>query len=203
MDGQPLPPFEPGQYLTFRLPSGDPDKTEIITRCYSLSDRPRPDYYRVTIKRVPPPAGEDGLPPGRGSNYFHDRIAQGSRLQVKAPAGRFHLERKGDRPLVLIGGGIGITPMLSMLGHLLENGSERNIWLFYGVRNSREMIMSENLRRLAERHPNFHLHICFSQPLQQDLPGIHFQHPGRVDIALLRNTLPLAGYQSTSAGRNR
>lgn len=191
VDGEPLPPFKPGQFITFRLPTD----SETLTRCYSLSDRPRSDYYRVTIKRVPPPNKATGLPPGRSSSFFHDHITSGSRLQVKTPAGQFHLDQDSDRPLVLIGGGIGITPLLSMLEHLLENGSERGIWLFYGVRNSREAVMPQQLGNLAQQHPNFHLHICCSQPLEGDSEGVNYLHHGRVDIDLLRRTLPLAGYQ--------
>lgn len=195
LDGQPLPPFQPGQFLTFRLIVEDSGGSGTLTRCYSLSDRPRSDYYRVTIKRVAGSAGEAGLPPGRGSNYFHDHMEPGSRLQVKAPTGRFHLDLESDRPMALIGGGIGITPMLSMLEHLLKNGSKREIWLFYGVRNGGEAIMSQHLRTLAQQHANFHLHLCFSQPLEGDLKDGNYQHYGRVDIDLLRRTLPLAGYQ--------
>ncbi len=110
-DAQPLPAFLPGQFLTFRLDVPTPvGTTEQIIRCYSLSDAPRPDYYRVSIKRVPAPAGS-GFPPGRSSNFFHDHVAVGDILQVRAPAGHFHIDRS-DAPVVLIGGGIGITPML-------------------------------------------------------------------------------------------
>lgn len=195
LDGQPLPPFQPGQFLTFRLPLEGSGGNETLTRCYSLSDRPRSDGYRVSIKRVPGSAGADGLPPGRSSNYFHDHIETGTRLQVKAPSGQFHLDQESNRPLVLIGGGIGITPMLSMLEHLLETGSQREVWLFYGVRNGNEMVMRPRLQQLAELHPNFHLHSCFSQPRESDRPDIDYRHRGRVDISLLRNTLPMAGYQ--------
>lgn len=191
VDGEPLPQFKPGQFLTFRLPTD----SETLTRCYSLSDRPRPDHYRVTIKRVLPPDKESGLPPGRSSGFFHDHIMQGCHLQIKAPAGQFHLDQSSNRPLVLIGGGIGITPMLSMLEHLLENGTQRQIWLFYGVRNGREIIMSPELQNLAQQHSNLHLHLCFSQPLEADREGISYHHRGRVDIELLRRILPLAGYQ--------
>jgi len=195
VDGRPLPPFQPGQFLTFRLPMERSVGSETLTRCYSLSDRPRSDCYRVSIKRVAGSSGADGLPPGRSSNYFHDHMEHGSRLQVKAPSGQFHLDQESERPLVLVGGGIGITPMLSMLEHLLETGSQREIWLFYGVRNGDEMVMQPRLQHLAELHPNFHLHSCFSQPRENDRPGIDYRHQGRVDIELLRNTLPMAGYQ--------
>jgi ferredoxin-NADP reductase len=115
--GKVLPPFLPGQFLTFRLDVPTTGGTEQIIRCYSLSDAPRPDSYRVSIKRVLPPEGSQ-LPAGRSSSFFHDQVAVGSLLQVRAPAGHFHIDRS-DAPVVLIGGGIGITPMLSMLNWCL------------------------------------------------------------------------------------
>ncbi len=91
-DGIPLPPFLPGQFLTFRLDlPATPGGTEQIIRCYSLSDAHRPDSYRVSIKRVLSPAIKD-LPPGRSSSHFHDHVAVGCLLQVRAPAGHFHLD---------------------------------------------------------------------------------------------------------------
>lgn len=189
-DGKALPSFLPGQFLTFRLdvPALDGSSEQII-RCYSLSDMPRPDYYRVSIKRVPAPAGGD-VPPGRSSTHFHDRIAVGSLLQVRAPGGHFHIEHN-DEPLVLIGGGIGITPMLSMLNWCLAKQSGREVWLFYGVRNSDEPVMKAQLEVLAAAHPNFHLRLCFSNPLPEDQAGRDYQHHGRIDIGLLRMQLPL------------
>jgi len=192
-DGQALPTFLPGQFLTFRLdvpaPAGG---TEQIIRCYSLSDVPRPDSYRVSIKRVPAPVG-NVVPPGRSSNFFHDHIAVGSHLQVRAPAGHFYIERSAA-PVVLIGGGIGITPMLSMLSWSLAEQPGREVWLFYGVRNSREPVMKAQLAALAAAHPNFHLRLCFSDPLPEDVAGRDFHHAGRVDVALLRTQLPLRPY---------
>lgn len=192
-DGQPLPSFLPGQFLTFRLEV--PTKTgstEQITRCYSLSDAPHADYYRVSIKRVPQPVGSD-VPPGRSSNYFHDHIKVGSLLQVRAPSGHFHIDNS-DTPIVLIGGGIGITPMLSMLNWCLANQSGREVWLFYGVRNSRELVMKSLLETLSSAHTNFHLWVCFSNPLPEDVANRDYRHLGRVDINLLRTQLPLKPY---------
>ena len=141
-DKQPLPTFKPGQFLTFRLevpavPAPD-GKTEQITRCYSLSDAPRQDFYRVSIKRVPAPTGS-AYPPGRSSNYFHDHIQVGEQLQVRAPGGHFHID-SSDAPVVLVGGGIGNTPVLSMLNWCVAEQPGREVWLFYGVRNSNEPI---------------------------------------------------------------
>lgn len=184
-NGQALPAFLPGQFLTFRLDL----PTEQIVRCYSLSDAPRPDYYRVSIKRVPAPASSD-LPPGRSSNHFHDHVGVGDILQVRAPGGHFHIDR-GDSPVVLIGGGIGITPMLSMLSWSLAEQPGREVWLYYGVRNSREAVMKSQLEALAAVHANFHLRLCCSDPLPGDLSGRDYQHHGRVDVGLLRSQLPL------------
>lgn len=192
-DGKPLPTFLPGQFLTFRLDlPASTGGSESITRCYSLSDAPSPQSYRISIKRVPPPAGSD-VPPGRSSNHFHDQVAVGSLLQVRAPAGHFHIDRS-DAPVVLIGSGIGITPMLSMLNWSLTQQQGREIWLFYGVRDSRELVMKAPLEALAAEHPNFHLRICFSAPQAEDVPGRDYQHQGRIDVSLLRMQLPLKPY---------
>ncbi len=192
-DGKPLPPFLPGQFLTFRLdlPAAT-GGTEQAIRCYSLSEAPCPDYYRVSIKRVLVPLGLD-VPPGRSSQYFHDHVTVGSILQVRAPSGYFHIDRS-DEPLVLIGGGIGITPMLSMLNWCLANQPGREVWLFYGVRNSGEAVMKSHLEGLALSNTNFHLRMCLSAPQPGDEAGRDYQHQGRIDINLLRTQLPNKPY---------
>ncbi len=192
-DGKALPHFLPGQFLTFRLdvPTGT-GGTEQIIRCYSLSDAPRSDAYRVSIKRASPPPACD-VPPGRSSGYFHDQLEVGSLLQVRAPSGHFHIDRS-EAPVVLIGGGIGITPMLSMLEWVLAEQPGREAWLFYGVRNGREMILKSRLESLAAAHPNFHLRVCFSNPLPEDVAVRDYQHRSRVDVHVLRMQLPLKPY---------
>lgn len=192
-DGAPLPPFLPGQFLTFRLDVPTPDgATAQIVRCYSLSDAPRPDGYRISVKRVTAPLGQD-VPPGRSSNFLHDRIDVGDRLQVRAPSGHFHL-RPSTAPVVLVGGGIGITPMLSMLNSCLAEQPQRQVWLFYGVRRGGEIVMREHLEALAARHPNFQLRLCFSAPRPEDLAGPHC-HQGRIDVDMLRMQLALEPYE--------
>ncbi|MBU1776519.1 MAG: 2Fe-2S iron-sulfur cluster binding domain-containing protein [Gammaproteobacteria bacterium] len=191
-DAQALPSFLPGQFLTFRLDVPGTTATEQIIRCYSLSDAPRPNGYRISVKRALPPR-DCAVPAGRSSNHLHDHIEVGSHLQVRAPSGHFHIDRS-DAPVVLIGGGIGITPMLSMLNWSLNEQPGREVWLFYGVRNSRELVMKSHLEQLAAAHPNFHLRFCFSDPLPEEVAGRDFHSASRVDVRLLRGELPLKPY---------
>jgi ferredoxin-NADP reductase len=192
-DGLALPPFLPGQFLTFHLEipkSGG--VSEQVVRCYSLSDAPRPDGYRVSIKRAVAPLGS-AIPPGRSSNYFHDQIDVGSLLQVRSPAGHFHIDQSAA-PLVLISGGIGITPLLSMLTWCLAEQSEREVWLFCGVRHSQQLVLQSELEAWSAQHANFHLVWCFSNPHADDLKSRPGACLGRVDVDLLRRQLPLKPY---------
>lgn len=194
-DKQRCSSFLPGQFLTFRLDIPQSDGgTEQVIRCYSLSDAPQPNYYRVTIKRVPAPPGQAGIPPGRASSFFHGGVKEGDILQVRAPSGHFCLDA-GMSPVVLIAAGIGITPMLSMLNWSLSKQDAREIWLFYGVRNSREHVMKAHLEALAAQYENFRLHVCYSDPLPEDIAGHDFQHSCRMSVDLLRLHLPLKPYQ--------
>ncbi|NTV97082.1 MAG: 2Fe-2S iron-sulfur cluster binding domain-containing protein, partial [Thiobacillus sp.] len=183
VDGQPLPAFLPGQFLTFRLGlAGEPKP---VVRCYSLSDLACPAHYRVSIKRVPG---------GQASNHFHDHVREGDVLAMKAPSGHFYLDVARDLPVVLVAGGIGITPVYSMLAAALAARPEREVWLFYGVRDGNEMVMRDALTELAARHANLRLHVCFSRPGPDDLQGRDYRHAGRVDLERLRLELPLKPY---------
>ena len=197
LDAKPLPVFNPGQFLTFKLLIDDPvsHESKTIVRCYSLSDAPSPDYYRISVKRVSAPVSHPDVPPGLSSSFFHDQIQEGSKILLKAPSGHFYWKEHKLLPIVLIGGGIGITPMLSILNTVLEREVNNEIWLYYGLRNGDEHIMKSQIQMLARTHTNFHLHICYSAPNESDTKGIDYQHKARVDLPLLRATLKLMHYQ--------
>ncbi len=133
-------------------------------------------------------------PPGLASSHVHDTVREGDVLRVRAPGGHFFLEA-GNAPIVLVAGGIGLTPMLSMLNASLLNGSSREIWLFYGLRNSSEHVMKGHLEALAKEHSNFRPCVCYSRPQPGDILGTDYWHEGHIDIELLRLTLSLKPYQ--------
>ncbi len=187
-DAKPLPSFIPGQFLPFRLDI--PGQPAPLTRTYSLSDRPNPEYYRLSIKREPPPGDRPDLPPGRSSNYFHDRVEAGTRLRARSPRGKFYLDPKGERPVALISAGVGLTPMISMLNAIVEAGSGRPVWFIHGARNGREHAMGAHVRAVAGENDNVRAHISYSRPLPEDVEGRDHDGKGRVDGDLLKRLLP-------------
>jgi ferredoxin-NADP reductase len=193
VDGALLEPFQPGQYLTFSLKAPDGGRT--IIRCYSLSDRPEPTSFRITIKRVPPPADRPELPPGISSGYFHDRVHDGDVLQVKSPSGHFYIDPDASVPAVFIAGGIGITPMLSMLRWCVAEQPERVVHLYYGVRSNGDHAFKKVLEDLATAHRAFTLNVVYASPGSDDLLARDYQHAGYIDLALLRRTLPHGRHQ--------
>ncbi|MDP7662846.1 MAG: 2Fe-2S iron-sulfur cluster-binding protein [Nitrospinota bacterium] len=196
-DGKPLPSFKPGQFLTFNLhfQGGGRDAEKEVVRCYSLSDRSgHADYYRVSIKKVPPPRDKPDLPPGVASSFFHDSLIEGDILDVKAPRGNFFLDTSQQSPIVLIGGGIGISPVLSMLNTIAESRSHREVWFFLGVRNQRDHIFKEHLHNLTLEHENIRLNVCYSDPTDNDVEGRDYQHGEQVSVDLFKRILPSNNY---------
>ena len=191
-DGAPLAGFLPGQFLTLELDI--PGQPRPVIRTYSLSDSPNPEHYRLSIKREPAPADEPDLPAGLSSNYFHDQVEGGTTLRVGAPRGKFHLDLDSERAVVLLSGGVGLTPMISMLNAIVQSDAPRPVWFVHGTRNGREHAMGAHVRRLAEENENVHVHIRYSQPDPDDVEGRDYDSRGRVDMALLKQVLPFDDY---------
>jgi ferredoxin-NADP reductase len=195
-DGKPIPSHQPGQFLTFSLKV--PEKKRPEVRCYSLSDQANLLGYRVSIKRVPPPRKQPDVPPGKVSNFFHDHVHEGDIVDCLAPGGDFFLDLTHHSPIVLIAGGIGLTPMVAMLNAVAERGFDREVWLYYGVRDTREQVMMEHLTEVARRNPeHFKFNMCYSgtdiTTLPPD-PDIQY-HGERVSVDLFKRTLPSNNFQ--------
>ncbi len=197
-DGKlPLPPFQPGQFLTFQLTIDG----KSVTRCYSLSDAPNPEQYRVSIKRCLGPRGKPEIPPGLASGWFHDSVKEADILDVRAPAGGFSIDPNGGSPIVLSGSGVGLTPVLSMMNALVALNSRREVWFFYGVRNGEENMIEETVKEWrALNMPNYHIHICYSDPSDSDKPGEDFDHHSRVSVDLFKTLLPSNNFDFYTCG---
>ncbi len=192
-DGKELPEFLPGQFLTFQIPV--PTQPHPVIRCYSLSDSPfHPERYRVSIKRVPAPRNEPTAPPGLVSNYFHDFLNENDIVDIKAPSGHFHLSMTKKFPVVLLAGGVGITPLLSMLNAITEMGSQREVWFFLGVRNKKDHVMKEHLEMVARENENVRLRVFYSAPGETDVLDEDYHVKGRVNVENLKTILPSSNF---------
>ena len=194
-DGGTLAPFEPGQFLTFEL--AIPGQARPVVRCYSLSDSPlQLDRYRVSIKRVPPPPGApESTPGGLSSGFFHSDIKEGDVVDVLAPNGRFHLKTQSDRPVVLIAGGVGITPVLSMLKWLAGKNSHRETWIFYAARNGQDIAFQDEIRKAIANKPNFHAVFVFSHPSENCVEGSDYDCAGFLTADVMKRYLASSNYE--------
>jgi ferredoxin-NADP reductase len=113
---------------------------------------------------------------------------------VKAPGGNFFLDMAKEAPVVLVSGGVGVTPMLSMANAIAASGSKREVWFFFGARNRKEHIHKEEMARLAAANENIHLHVCYSRPDAEDCKGTDYHHEGRVCVELFKELLPSNNY---------
>ncbi|MFC3119999.1 FAD-binding oxidoreductase [Agaribacter flavus] len=182
VDGSETSTYLPGQFLPIKLPensSGLP-----ILRSYTLSQAPKKNSYRISVKRE-----EKGL----ASRRLHDTMQIGDRLEIGKPAGQFTLQNN-DHTVVMLSGGVGITPMIAMLEGLaqdIENGaSPRKVWFVHGTQNSDTYAFSKQLNTLAKQHPWLRVYRVFSQPKPSDILSTDYDFSGRITIDLLKQILP-------------
>ncbi|MEJ8826575.1 NO-inducible flavohemoprotein [Variovorax humicola] len=173
VDLQPVLDFEPGQYISLRLDVGG----EEVRRSYSLSAAPNGRTYRISVKR------ERG---GAVSNHLHDHVHEGSTLEVFPPSGAFTLS-KGERPLVLISGGVGITPTLAMLEAALE--TERPIHFIHCARSNDVHAFRGPIDALAEKHAQFERFYCYEEAPHADTDA-QPHAVGRLDVEMLAQWMP-------------
>lgn len=129
-DGGQIMTHVPGQYISIR--TFIPELNINQARQYSISSKPNTDYYRISVKREKGAALDTN---GLISNRLHDFVSLGDNIDLTAPAGDFKLDNRLEAPIVLISGGVGLTPMISMLQNLLENEFSHPITWLHGCRN--------------------------------------------------------------------
>jgi ferredoxin-NADP reductase len=186
-DGGPLDLHFPGQHLPLRL--NIPNHQHPVFRCYTISNYDD-DFYRLTIKRESAPPDRPELPSGLSSSFFHDEVRPSDVLDAKPPSGNFWLDLHQDHPVVMLAGGIGVTPMMSMLEALDRAASTRTVYFFFALRHSGDHVFRSRLRNIAERRPNLRMRVFYEEVRSHDIEGRDYQHAGRVTIATLREHLP-------------
>ncbi|WP_227003961.1 NO-inducible flavohemoprotein [Salicibibacter halophilus] len=156
-DGGALPTFSPGQYITLRVLLPDDQYTHL--RHYSLSDAPDKDHFRISVKRETSPK----YPDGEISNFLHDQLEVGDQISISAPAGVFTTDVDAGHPMVLLGAGIGQTPLISMAKGALEANPERDIDFVYTAKNEENHALLEEMNVLNERYENFRPYVRYTE----------------------------------------
>lgn len=184
--GEALPAFKPGQYITVRVPSPCGHTT---MRNYSLSDKPGKDYFRISVKRETGPKAD--MPKGYVSNLLHDVYDVGTTIEIAPPCGEFFLDvsEQHARPLVLLAGGIGITPLYSILHSALDAMPTRKIILIHGCLHEGVQPFRAEIEDLAARHDNLHIHFRYSAP-HEDMTQKDSCDSGMIDAALIERLVP-------------
>ena len=172
-DGGPVLRHRPGQYLTFwlEIPGHHP-----LKRNYSISSAPDDRGYRISVKREPG---------GIASTWLHDRVEPGEVLKAAPPAGEFFLPENPDRPVVLISGGVGLTPMVSMLDTVVRTGRSVPVRHIHGTLNG-----ATHARALTAASSN--TTTFYAEPRAEDRAGRDYDHAGLISIDWLREHTPLA-----------
>lgn len=173
--------FAPGQHLPVQVQR---DGEAALIRTYSLSSAPADGYLRISVKAQ-----------GPASRYLHERIVAGDVLNVRPPMGSFTLDQRSTRPLVLIGAGVGITPLLAMLREQLSTGPARRIHLFHGARSLADLPFQQELASLRQQAGDLlHVHRALSQPEGAAQVGRDYEFAGRLGIEQVKATLALDDY---------
>lgn len=154
----------PGQFisLTIFLPELGLNQA----RQYSISSSPSKRYYRISVKR------ERGIQlntNGIISNHLHDYVEVGNKVNLTAPTGNFVLPEEIETPVMLISGGIGSTPLMSMLHQLTEKGHSQPITWIHACRNRSVHAFKEQVDFLADNRPNIQKYIFYDSLTEKDL----------------------------------
>ncbi|KAJ6115371.1 hypothetical protein N7486_001149 [Penicillium sp. IBT 16267x] len=184
VDGKPLPSFKPGQYISVQVYVQE--LKHLQPRQYSLSDKPSPDYYRISVKKEKGlSAGADATAhPGYVSNLLHDTFNEGDTIKVSHPAGDFFLSlEETASPVVLISAGVGLTPLTSILNTLTSKPSERKLHFIHGSRTSSVRAFKEHVTSLTTAYPDLQTSFFTSQPTAADKEGVDYTYAGRVDLS--------------------
>ncbi|WP_144638951.1 pyridoxamine 5'-phosphate oxidase family protein [Bordetella genomosp. 13] len=184
-DGAGLIPHQAGQFLPIRVtPAGH---AQPLVRTYTLSVAPSDGACRISVKRD-----------GAVSRHLHEHVKVGDLVETRAPGGAFTIDPLEKRPAVLLAAGIGVTPMLAMLRHVVYEGQRkqrmRPTWFFHSARNVQERAFSDELAGLKEQAKGAVQVVRLLSDPGEAAPRQDFDAMGRIDIDVLRRFLPFDDY---------
>lgn len=171
--------FMAGQHVDVRLTAPDGYRTE---RSYSIGSAPSADgIIELVVER---------LADGEVSPFFHEVVAPGDSIEMRGPiGGHFTWAPKDGGPILLVGGGSGVVPLMSMLRHRASVAPEIRMVLLYSARRWSEVIFREELMRRAESEPGFSLVLTITR----EKPALEGLRSGRIDRALIAEVLDRFG----------
>jgi ferredoxin-NADP reductase/DMSO/TMAO reductase YedYZ heme-binding membrane subunit len=155
-DGGPLP-FEhiAGQYINLHLTIDG----KRVNRSYTIASSPtRNAYCEISVKKA-----------AFGSKWLHENWKEGERVRVSAPAGKFYFAGHEAERVVLVAGGIGITPMMSVVRSLTDRGWRGEMYLLFGVRKDTDVVFKDELAYLQARFPNLKVKIIVGSRITKDV----------------------------------
>ena len=174
-------PYRPGQYLTLRIPG--PQGPVLRTYSLSMADGD-PGFHRISVKR------EDK---GIGSGWLHDSVAEGDVIEAAAPRGSFVLDEDSSRPVLLLAGGVGLTPLLAMLHRLAPSG--RKVWFLHAVENGEVQALRDEAASLAAASDGrIVVKSILRSPTAADRGHGRVDAEGVIDKPLLQSLLPIDDY---------
>lgn len=189
VDEKPLPLFHPGQYISVQLHVDHLKYPQ--ARQYSLSEKPRSDYYRISVKKesgLNPADPTARANPGYVSNVLHSSVNEGDVVKVSYPCGDFFLAEEGSasHPVVLIAAGVGLTPLTSMLNTLTSDVVDsRKIHFIHGARTTAVRAFKDQIKSKTQQHPNLQATFFTSSPSADEKQGVDYDYEGRIDLSKL------------------
>ncbi|GAB3054214.1 NO-inducible flavohemoprotein [Virgibacillus ainsalahensis] len=180
-DGGAFPIYKPGQYITVKAEIEGEPNTHL--RQYSLSCSPGEEMYRISVKR------EDAIgdnPAGIVSTFLHEQVNEGDTLPISAPGGDFFLDQNDTRPLVLMSGGVGLTPMMSMLETVIKTQPDREVIFIHAARSGSIHAMKDRVKEITENHEQVTNYVVYDHPEE----GEYCDKEGHIDYEWLFSVLP-------------
>ncbi|MEP6755764.1 MAG: FAD-binding oxidoreductase [Chthonomonadales bacterium] len=165
--------FRPGQFVQLQSPHG-------VSRSYSIASLPDDGYLEFHVRR---------LPEGQMTGWMFDEVWHGAKLQIAGPCGScFYYQGTPEKPMLLVGTGTGLSPLIAIARDALAAGHTGEIHLYHGSWNESGLYCSAELRELADQHLNFYYHPCADEAESENV------QKGRADQIALAEHPALKGW---------